>query len=464
MTQAQQRNLNKEHLMATAKMLPLILRFALPCVAAQLVNLLYSIVDRIFIGHIHGVGSEALAGVGVTTSVIILITAFASIVAMGAAPLCSIALGKGDRNRALSIMGNGVILLIGFAAVASLATYLWMHPLLTSIGASAQTLPYAEEYLSTYLCGTLFALLSVGLTPFITLQGHANIAMWVVVAGALLNIIFDYVFIYLCQMGVGGAALATIISQGFSATLTLAFLCSNRASLRLTLRTLSPNWSVLLSTLALGVAPFIMSSTEAFVGFALNSTLQHYGDIHIGAMAIIQSALLLAVTPMAGISQGFMPIISYNYGAGNMSRVKECFKCSFIIMTLTNLTIILFIILETELVASLFSDDPQLIDLTAQMAPAFFFGLTLFGMQRTCQSTFIALGQAKISIFIALLRKVILLIPLIFILSKQMGVKGVYWAESVSDGPAAIICMVLFLILFPKILQKGTSKNSDAKI
>ncbi len=450
-------NLDRERLMATSKMLPLILRFSLPCIAAQLVNLLYSIVDRIFIGHIDGVGSEALAGVGVTASVIILITAFSTIVSMGAAPLCSIALGKGERERALSIMGSGVTLLLFFAVVTSVVTALFMTPLLTSVGASAQTLPYAEEYLSVYLWGTLFALLSVGLNTFITLQGRADIAMYVVVVGALLNIALDYIFINLMGMGVGGAALATVISQGVSAVLTLLFLCSKSASLRLNLRSLRPNWSLVLLTLALGVSPFIMSSTEALVGFALNSTLKNYGDIHIGAMAIIQSALLFAATPLTGISQGFMPILSYNYGAGDVSRVKECFKYSFIIMTLTNLAIILFIIIAPSLVANIFSDDHKLIELTSQVTPFFFFGMTLFGMQRTCQSVFISLGQAKISIFIALLRKVILLIPLIYILSNKFGVMGVYWAESVSDATAAIICILIFIKVFPRILSKRIS-------
>ena len=448
-------NLNKEKLMATYSMLPLILRFSLPCIAAQLVNLLYSIVDRIFIGHIDNVGTEALAGVGVTTSVIVLITAFSSIVATGAASLCSIAIGKGDRERALSIVGNGFVMLVFFAITTSVLVFVFITPLLTTIGASANTLPYAKEYLSIYLWGTLFALTSLGLNTFITLQGRAEIAMWVVVIGAVLNIVLDYVFIQIIGMGVSGAALATVISQGMSAICTILFLCSSKATLRLRWSALRPNGAVILSTLALGISPFIMSSTEALVGFALNSTLRNFGDIHIGAMAIIQSALLLASTPLGGFSQGFMPIIGYNYGAKDMKRVKECFKYSFIIMTFSNLIITLFIILAPAFVADIFSDDVALINLTSRVAPIFFFGMLLFGMQRTCQSTFIALGQAKISIFIALLRKIILLIPLIFILSKKIGVMGVYWAESISDATAAIICLIIFLILFPRILKRA---------
>ncbi len=446
---------NKEKLMVQSKMLPLILKFSLPCIAAQLVNLLYSITDRIFIGHIENIGSNALAGVGVVTSIIILITAFAAIVAMGAAPLCSIALGKNDRERALSIMGNGVTLLIFFSIITALTTAIFITPLLKSVGASTQTLPYAKEYLSIYLWGTLFALISVGLNTFITLQGKANIAMWIVISGAVMNISLDYIFINIMSMGVKGAAIATVISQATSAILTLLFLCSKSASLKLKINALFPKWNIIKSTLALGVSPFIMSSTEALVGFALNSTLRDFGDIHIGAMAIIQSALLFVATPMTGFSQGFMPIISYNYGAANVARVKECFKYSFIIMTLTNLIIMLFIIIMPKFIASIFSNDIKLIELTSQVIPIFFLGMTLFGMQRTCQSTFIALGQAKISIFIALLRKIILLIPLVFILSHKMGVMGVYWAESISDASAAIICLIIFIKLFPRILSKS---------
>ena len=446
-------------MLASAPMFSLIMKLALPSVAAQLVNLLYSIVDRIFIGYIDGVGTIALAGVGVTTSVIILITAFASIIGMGAAPLASIALGKGDRERATNILSNSVALLIFFSIIISLITALTMQSLLTAVGASSVTLPYAEGYLSIYLWGTLFALLSVGLNAFITLQGRADIAMWVVVTGAILNIALDYLFIFPLGLGVKGAALATVISQGISAVLTLWFLLSDKATLRLQLRAI--RWDIIAPILALGLSPFIMSSTEALVGFALNSTLIDYGDIHISAMAVIQSALLIAATPMTGFSQGFMPIISYNYGSGNAARIKECFRISFIIMTLTNLAIILFIIFAPSFVASLFSDDKELIDIVKNVAPTFFYGMTLFGMQRTCQSTFIALGQARISIFIALLRKIILLIPLVFILSNKIGVMGVYWAESISDATAAIICLIIFLTLFPHLLSKLRERNPN---
>ena len=444
---------NKEHALGHAPMLPLILKLALPCVAAQLINLLYNIVDRIFIGHIEGVGTEALAGVGVTTSIIILITAFSSIVSMGAAPLAAIALGKGDRDRASAILGNSVILLVAFTLITSAITYIYKEEILTRIGASAMTLPYAAEYLKVYLGGTLFVLLSVGLNTFITLQGRATTAMGIVAVGAVLNIILDYLFIFSFEMGVYGSALATVISQGVSASLTLLFLCSSRASLRLQRSDIRVNKGVIGAILTLGVSPFIMSSTEAFVGFALNGELMKYGDIHIGAMAIMQSALLIAATPMMGFSQGFMPIVGYNFGAGNITRVKSCFWIAFVIMTVLNFLLTLVVILFPGYVASFFSNDTELIEAMTEVAPTFFLGMLLFGMQRACQGQFIALGQAKVSIFIALLRKVILLIPLVFILSDAMGVMGVYCAEAIADGSAAIICLTIFLYRFPRIIR-----------
>ncbi|MFI3290118.1 MAG: MATE family efflux transporter [Rikenellaceae bacterium] len=432
-------------------MLPLIFKMSLPSVAAQLINLLYSIVDRIFIGHIEGIGTDALAGVGVTGSVIILITAFSAIVGMGGAPLAAIALGGGDHQKASNILGNGVSMLILFSVALSIITYLFMEPILLFTGASTATLGYATDYLSVYLWGTLFVLIAVGLNSFIAVQGRPGIAMWSVVIGAVVNIILDYIFIFECQMGVRGAAYATVISQGCSAAFTICFLTSKVATLSIKLSSMRPRSGILLPILALGVSPFVMSSTEALVGFVLNGSLKHYGDIHISSMAVIQSALLIASIPLTGFAQGFTPIVSYNYGAKNHDRVRECFRYSLLIMGLFNFVLILSMILFPRLIASLFTNDEELIDMVQKSLPVFFLGMTLFGMQRTCQSMFIALGQAKISIFIALLRKIILLIPLALILPIKMGVMGIYWAEAISDGTAAICCMVIFAIAFPRI-------------
>lgn len=350
-----------EERLGTASMLPLILKMALPGFAAQLINLLYSIVDRVFIGHIELIGTDALAGIGVTSSIIILISAFSQIVGGGGAPLASIALGKGDRERAHRILGNGFSLLVLFAVVTSGITYIFMDPLLRLIGASDATIGYAADYLSVYLTGTLFAL---------------------------------------------------------------------------------------------GIAPFIMASTESLVGFVLNGSLSGYGDIYVSTLTVMQSAMQFAAVPLSGFAQGFIPIVSYNYGKGNTDRVRLCFKYSVIIMfsffALTNLFMITF----PEFVAGMFTDDTALIKTVGRMMPLFLTGMTIFGLQRTCQSMFVALGQAKISLFIALLRKVILLIPLALILPNFLGVKGVYLAESVADATSAICCTVIFALTFRKILKK----------
>ncbi len=444
-----------EERLGTERMLPLVFRMALPSVVAQVVNLLYSVVDRVFIGHIPEIGTDALAGIGVTSSVIILIAAFSAIVGIGGAPLASIALGRGDRDRAKYILGNSFVLLLIFSVVTGLVAYLWMEPILLFTGASENTLPYAVDYLSIYLVGTVFVLIATGLNSFISAQGRPAMAMWAVVIGAFMNIALDYIFIYEMDMGVKGAALATVISQGASATWVLYFLFSNGASLPLVRGFMKLKWGVVGSIMALGVSPFIMASTEALIGFVLNGSLKEYGDIHISAMTILQSALLFVGIPMNGFAQGFVPIVSYNYGHGNMDRVKECFKIVVIVMTSFNLLSILMMMIFPEVVAAAFTNDTHLISTVRWVLPVFFLGMTIFGLQRACQNMFVALGQAKISIFIALLRKVFLLIPLALILPNFMGVMGIYWAEAISDGLAASCCIVIFIITFPRILKRG---------
>ena len=435
-------------------MMKLLLAMTIPSVVAQLVNLLYSVVDRIFIGHIPNIGTEALAGVGVTSSTIILITAFSTIIGMGAAPLASIALGKGDLIKAKYFLGNGFILLLIFAFITTLITFLFMEPILLFTGASEFTLAYAKEYLSIYLAGSVFVLVALGLNSFIVVQGRSDIAMWAVVLGAIINIVLDYIFLFVLEWGVAGAAYATIISQACSALWIGLFLLSSKVNLALELPYMRLKRKIVFSTLALGCSPFVMSSTEALVGFVLNGSLKEFGDIHISSMAIIQSSLLVASIPLGGFAQGFMPIIGYNYGANKLDRVKQCFKLSFIIMTSFNFILILSMVAFPHIVASIFTNDVELINMVENTLPTFLIGMTLFGMQRTCQSMFIALGQAKISIFIAMLRKIILLIPLAIILPKFMGVMGIYTAESIADALAALCCVTIFIILFPKILSR----------
>ena len=382
-----------EERLGTERMLPLIFKMALPAVAAQFVNLLYNIVDRIYIGHIPEIGTNALAGVGVTTSIVILISSFSAIVGAGGAPLAAMALGQGDRVRAGKFLGNGFMLLILFTVLTSLVSYLFMEPILLFAGASAVTLPYAEDYLSVYLLGTLFVEISTGLNTFINSQGRPNIAM------------------YSVRRIVGGM-------------------------------------------LALGVSPFIMASTESLVGFVLNGSLEKFGDIYVGALAILQSAMQLVSVPLTGFAQGFVPVASYNYGHGDRQRVKDCFRIVLTVMFSFNFVLMLLMICFPTVVASAFTSDPELIATVEHVLPLFLAGMTIFGLQRACQNMFVALGQARISIFIALLRKVILLVPLALVLPRFCGVEGVFMAEAVSDATAAICCTLLFFWQFPKILRK----------
>ena len=414
-----------EERLGTDRMLPLVFRMALPAVIAQIVNLLYNIVDRIYIGHIPGIGTQALAGIGVAGSLIILISAFSAIVAGGGAPLAAIALGQGNRTHAGKILGNGFVLLLFFTLLTSGLSYLFMEPILLFTGASEQTLGYATAYLSIYLIGTLFVEVSVGLNTFINTQGRPGIAMLSIVIGALLNILLDPLFIFVFDWGVKGAALATIISQACSAGWVLFFLTSRRASLRLEPRYMRLDRKVVGAILALGASPFIMASTESLVGFVLNGSLKTFGDIYVSALTIMQSAMLFVSVPLAGFALGFVPIVSYNYGHGNRERVKECFKIVMTFMFLFNLVLILLMILFPSVIAFFISSS------------------TLLG----------------VSIFIALLRKVILLIPLALMLPYLMGVMGVYAAEAISDAAAAICCTVIFAVQFPRIMNKLTVRS-----
>ncbi len=447
-------NHSYEERLGTDPMLRLIFRMALPAVAAQFVNLLYAIVDRVYIGHIPGIGTDALAGVGVTMSIVILISSFSAIVGAGGTPLAAIALGQGNRERAGKILGNGFVLLLLFTVVTSSLAYLFMEPVLLLTGASEHTLGYAEDYLSVYLLGTLFVELSVGLNAFINTQGRPGIAMTSVLIGAAMNIVLDPVFIFGLDMGVKGAALATILSQACSAGWVLRFLFSRQASLPLERRYMKLDKGIVLSMLALGVSPFIMASTESLVGFVLNGSLKHFGDIHVSALAILQSAMQFASVPLVGFAQGFVPVASYNYGHGYKDRVRSCFRISLITMFSFNFALMLLMICFPSVVASAFTDDEVLIGTVRCVMPVFLAGMTIFGLQRACQNMFVALGQARISIFIALLRKVILLIPLALLLPRFWGVNGIYAAEAISDATAAVCCTLLFAWKFPKILSR----------
>lgn len=447
--------------LGTERMLSLVFKMALPAVAAQLVNLLYGVIDRIYIGHIKGVGGEALAGVGITSSVIILIAAFSYLVGNGGSPLAAIQLGKGDRAEAKKILNNGFVMLLFFAAICTAVPYLFMDKILVLAGAETDTLPFARDYLSIYLIGTVFVMISTGLNMFINCQGRPGVAMLSVIIGAVLNTALDPLFIFGFGLGVKGAAIATVISQAISAAWVLAFLFSKKAELRLDFKAMKPSARVIGMISALGISPFVMASTESLVGFTLNGQLRTYGStLHVAALAVMMSAMQIVSIPLAGFSQGIIPILSYNYGHGKTDRVKECFKITLAVVFIFNLVGMLFMILCPSLIGNMFTDDKGVIDIVVRYMPIFLLGMTIFGLQRTCQNTFVALGQAKISLFIALLRKVILLVPLAYILPLAMGVLGVYAAEAIADATAAIICTTIFAVSFPKILRKRETPSS----
>lgn len=456
------KELSREERLAKARLFPLIMSMAIPAIVAQLINLMYNIVDKIYLGHIPDIGSDALAGIGLTHSIIILISAFSQIVSGGGAPIAAIALGRGDRERAERILANGLSMLIFFTVVSMAVTYTFKTPLLYAIGASESTFRYANEYLSIYLIGTIFVSISVGLNSFITCQGRSGIAMLSVLIGAVMNIALDPLFIFVFDMGVAGAAIATVISQASSAVWILLFLFSKKATLRIKPRLMKPNLKIIGTICSLGIAPFVMASTESFVGFVLNSGLKTYGgDIYISALTVMQSAMQIVGVPLSGFTQGVTPVISYNFGAGNKKRVKNAFFISLAVMFTFNFVIIMAMILMPGLFASIFTSDKALIAVVKEIMPMFLAGMTIFGLQRACQNTFVALGQSLISLFIALLRKVILLIPLALILPKFVtpSVNGVFLAEPIADALCALICTAIFFLTFRKMLSKCEKKE-----
>ena len=436
-----------------APVFPLIMKMALPSVAAQLVNLLYSIVDRIFVGRIPGAGTLALAGVGIVNTPIILISAFAMLAGGGAAPLASIALGKGEKERAEKILGNCFFLLVVFAILLMLPGYLFLRPILFAVGASKDTIGYAQAYFSVYLAGTFFVMVNTGLSSFLNVQGQPLRAMASVLVGAAMNMGLDPLLMFGLGMGVTGAALATVVSQAVSAFFILSYLFSKRATLRVIPARLHPDRGIIGSICAHGISPFVKSSTESLVGFVLNSGLRSFGDIYVSALTIMQTAMQIISIPLQGFTQGANPVISYNFGRRDAGRVKQGAKVMFGVMFTWNLVLTLFFILCPGLVASLFTEDAELIACVKQVMPVFLLGMTIFGAQRASQNMFVSLNQPKVSLFIALLRKVILLVPLALILPKFFGVMGIFAAEAVADGTAAICCILIFLNRFPKILR-----------
>lgn len=447
----------KEEKMGTAPIGRLMLSMAVPSIVAQIINILYSIVDRIYIGHIEGVGAAALTGVGLTFPIITLISAFSAFAGTGGAPLAAIWLGKGDRDRAEKILGNAVCMLLGFSVLLMAVFYVFQKPFLYMFGASDATIGYAVKYLSIYLVGTLFVELALGLNPFLISQGRSSEAMISIVIGAVINIVLDPVFIFVFGWGVQGAAVATVISQAVSAAWNIKCLLDKKATLKIVPAQIRPDPAIMGRIGSLGISPFIMRSTESLISIVLNRGLQMYGgDLYVGSLTIMQSVMQLFSAPLAGFTQGVQPIISYNFGAGKFDRVKKTYRSmigvSFLISFCCTLTAMVF----PGFYAGLFTNDAELIGLVGQVMPVFLCGMLIFGLQNGIQPTFLALGQAKISLFIALLRKVILLVPLALILPHFLGVMGIYYAEPIADILSAVTASILFLRNIRKILSVET--------
>lgn len=442
--------------MATAPIWSLTIKLSIPAILAQVVNLLYNVVDRIYIGHMENVGTKALTGVGLCVPIITLISAFTMLVAQGGAPRAAIEMGKGDIKKAEKILGNCFVLLLTFAIVLTVLFSVFGEKLLMLFGASEETIVYALPYMQIYVAGSVFVMISLGLNMFITTQGFTKISMATVLIGAICNIVLDPIFIFGFKMGVRGAALATIISQAVSAVWVLSFLLGKKTNLKIRKENLMPSAKILAPVFALGISPFIMNSTEAVINVAFNSSLQKYGgDIAVGAMTICTTVFQMAWVPAQGIGQGAQPIISYNYGAKNADRVKQAFKAFLIICFAYIFVFGMAIEIFPQFFISIFNDNPQLIDTATWTIRLYGCAMVFFGIQMAVQQTFIALGKAKASLFIACLRKVILLVPLIYILPNffKNKVFAVFLAEPVSDAISIITASITFAIVFSKEMK-----------
>lgn len=442
----------------------LMFKLSTPAIIAQIVNVLYNIVDRIFIGRMTN-GDLAMAGVGVSFPIILLISAFSSLAGMGGAPLAAIKMGEEDNESAEKIMANSFSLLIIMSIILTSLFLLFKEPILIAFGASEKTLSYGIDYISIYLFGTIFVQIALGMNAYINTQGFAKISMMTVAIGAIINIILDPILIFKLNLGVKGAALATLTAQAVSAIWVLRFLFGNKSILKIRRKNLKLNKKIVLSIVGLGIAPFIMQSTESLLLISFNTQLSKYGgDLAVGAMTIMSSIMQMILLPMMGLTQGAQPIISYNYGAKDIDRVKKTFQLC-LVMTLIYSSIAWIILMtSSEVVVKIFNNDPSLLEITSNCIKIYFAGIFIFGAQISCQQTFLALGQAKISLFLALLRKVILLIPLIFVLPMILsdGLFAVLLAEPISDIIAALTTIICFIIFYKKTLSK-INKEKDLK-
>ena len=453
---------NDKNFLGTAPTGKLLLKLSIPTVIAQLINMLYNVVDRIYIGHIPGEGSLALTGVGVCMPIIMIVTAFAALISSGGAPRASICMGKQDNKSAEQILGNCFSLQIVVSIVLTVVLLIWNKDLLMVFGASKNTLGYATDYMRIYALGTLFVQLTLGMNVFITAQGFTTTSMVSVLIGAICNITLDPVFIFVFNMGVKGAALATVLSQAISTIWVVVFLSGKKTQLHLRKKYMGLKPKVFLPCVALGLATFIMQASESVVTVCFNSSLLHYGgDIAVGAMTILTSVMQFAMLPLQGIAQGSQPIASYNYGAKNADRVKKTFRL-LVITCLTYSTLLWATVqIIPKVFVSIFTSDAKLVTFTAPMLKIYLGGLFLFGIQIACQITFTSLGKAVNSIIVAVVRKFVLLLPLIYIMPHVVSnpTIGVYMAEPIADIIAVLFTSVLFTFQFKKALAQIRNSN-----
>lgn len=450
---------NNKDFLGTQPIGRLLLKLALPTVAAQLINMLYNIVDRMYIGHIKDVGALALTGVGVCMPLIMIISAFAALVGNGGAPRASIYMGKKDTDTAQKILGNCFSLQIILSIILTIILLIGNKTFLLAFGASENTISYAVNYMNIYALGTIFVQLTLGMNAFITAQGFAKTGMLSVLIGAVANIVLDPVFIFGMNMGVRGAALATIISQTLSCIWVLSFLFGKKTFLKIKPENLRLHAKIILPCVALGSSLFIMQASESIISVCFNSSLLKYGgDIAVGAMTILTSVMQFAMLPLQGLGQGAQPIMSYNYGAKNNDRVRKTFRLLLKVSFGYSIVLWAIVMLLPQMFAMMFTSDNDLLSFTSQALRIYMASMFMFGIQIACQMAFNALGKAKDSIIVAVMRKFILLIPLIYIMPaifKANQTNAVYMAEPVADLIAVCFTAILFAFEFKKAMKEN---------
>lgn len=455
----------QENKLGTAPVGKLLIQMSLPAITAQVINALYNIVDRIYIGHLPEIGSLALASLGVAFPLIMIISAFAALIGMGGAPRAAIAMGAGKKDEAEKILGNSFSALIVMSVVLTVIFLLTSETLLTWFGATENSLPMAKSYFTIYVMGTISVQMALGLNSFISAQGFSTMSMMTVLIGAISNIILDPILIYGFDMGVQGAAIATVFSQTVSAVWVIFFLTGKKTILKVKKANLKIEKAILLPAIALGISPFIMQSTESLVQLTFNAQIKNYGgdqvDILISAMSILLSCIQFFVLPVTGLTQGAQPIVSYNYGAGKIDRVKKAFGMLIKSALIYTTAVWALILICPTIFIRLFSSDPELLSIAPGYLRIFMSGMFMLGAQFSCQQTFVALGQAKISTFLALLRKVILLIPLAIVLPMIMGFNGIFIAEPAADILAALVTSTVFFLMTRKLFSGEKMSLND---